>query len=503
MLDWLAHRARISANSLALIYADECWTYAALNDFVARTAGRLVTAGVRRGQRVAVLMPNRSEYAALIHALARLGAILVPLNTRLTESELGWQADDADCAWVICSRETEGKGATLVGGNRQIFSVDLPHSPVVKALADFAAVDVGLPEFDLDTVQGIIYTSGTTGRPKGARLTFGNHLWGAMASAYRLGTLPADRWLACMPLYHVGGQAIILRCCLYGTTVILQSGFETEAVSRALDNQQVTLLSVVPTMLHRLLEFRNEQPFPSTLRYVLLGGAGASAPLLDRCRALGVPVALTYGLTEAASQVATATPDQVRRKPGSVGKPLMFVEARIVDGEGRELPFGQIGEIVVSGPTVMQGYHQAAQALFAGKLHTGDLGYVDEEGDLWVIQRRTDLIVTGGENVYPAEVEAVLLAHPGVREACVIGIPDPEWGQSVAAVVVSKASDLTERNLIGFCRERLAGYKLPRVMLFVDLLPQTALGKVDREAAKVLLKESVRHGNFCFTGIPD
>ena len=406
-----------------------------------------------------------------------------------------WQADDADCAWVICSRETEEKAATLAGSDRQIISVDSPRSSVVKALTDFAAVDdVGLKEgriLDLEAVQGIIYTSGTTGRPKGARLTFGNHLWGAMASAYRLGTLPDDRWLACMPLYHVGGQAIILRCCLYGTTVILQSGFDADAISRALDNQNVTLISLVPTMLHRLLEFRNEQPFPPALRCVLLGGAGAPMPLLDRCRALNVPVALTYGLTEAASQVATATPDQTRRKPGSVGKPLMFIETHIVDYDRGKLPSGQIGEIVVSGPTVMRSYHDDAQTLLDGALHTGDLGYIDEEGDLWVIQRRTDLIVTGGENVYPAEVEVVLLAHPSVREACVVGIPDPEWGQSVAAVVVSNATELTEPDLIGFCRKRLAGYKLPRAMRFVDHLPQTASGKIDREAARGLLGSSM------------
>ena len=214
-------------------------------------------------------------------------------------------------------------------------------------------------------------------------------------------------------------------------------------------------------------------------------------PLLDRCRALNVPVALTYGLTEAASQVATATPDQTRRKPGSVGKPLMFIETHIVDYDRGKLPSGQIGEIVVSGPSVMRGYNDDAQTMLDGALHTGDLGYIDEEGDLWVIQRRTDLIVTGGENVYPAEVEAVLLSHPNVREACVVGIPDPEWGQSVAAVVVSNATELTEPDLIGFCRERLAGYKLPRAMRFVDHLPQTASGKIDREAARGLLGSSV------------
>jgi O-succinylbenzoic acid--CoA ligase len=328
-------------------------------------------------------------------------------------------------------------------------------------------------------------------------LTYGNHLWSAVGSAFRLGTDPQDRWLLCMPLYHVGGMAIVLRCCLYGTTVILQERFDPVAVNQALDTQGVTLVSLVPTMLHRLLEARGERPLPATLRCILVGGAAAPPSLLEKCLALGWPLATTYGLTEAASQVATATPAQVRRKPGTAGKPLMFTQVRIVGEDGEELPPGEIGEIVVSGPTVMRGYYSAQRSaggaqraavsdqrsVIGHPLHTGDLGYLDEEGDLWVVQRRADLIVTGGENVYPAEVEGVLLAHPGVEEACVVGIADPEWGQRVAAaVVVRPGARLTEEELIAFCRQRLAGYKQPRLLRFVKGLPRTASGKVDRAA---------------------
>ena len=350
-------------------------------------------------------------------------------------------------------------------------------------------------------------------------LTLENHFWSAVASAFRLGVDPQDRWLLCMPLYHVGGMAIVLRSCLYGTAVVLHSRFEPAAVNEALEAQQITLVSLVPTMLHRLLEARGERPMPPTLRCILLGGAAAPPALLERCLALNLPVATTYGLTEAASQVATATPAEVRRKPGTVGKPLLFTEVRILDEDGRELPPGEIGEIAVRGPTVMQGYYPAVsgqRSAFSrqasavsgqppvadaeswkleadGWFHTGDLGYLDADGDLWVVQRRTDLIVTGGENVYPAEVERVLLAHPDVREACVVGVEDAEWGQRVAAAVVLREdAELTEEALVAFCRERLAGYKVPRILRFVDALPQTASGKAARAAVREDLEKSTR-----------
>ncbi len=494
MLDWLAQRAQISSDKVALIAQGQEWTYGQLNQRVSDLAARLAATGVQPGQRVAALMPNRAETVALIHAIARVGAVLVPLNIRLTEAELRWQADRSGCVFVIASRETEAQAAPLAGKRRRVLSVDPPGVSQVGSLMAYdgsAAPQWEGRPLDWSATQGIIFTSGTTGQPKGALLTFANHLWSAMASAYRLGVLPGDRWLLCMPLYHVGGQAIILRSCLYGTTVVLQDGFDVSAVSHSLAAEGITLVSLVPTMLHRLLEHQGERPLPARLRCILLGGAAPPTALLDRCRALRLPVSVTYGLTEAASQVATASPDDLYQKPGSVGKPLLFTEVRIVGDDGREVPRGEVGEIAVSGPTVMSGYEADPQAtaevLRDGWLHTGDLGFLDEDSDLWVVQRRTDLIVSGGENVYPAEVEAVLLSHPSVQEACVVGIPDGEWGQRVAALVVLRQPGLTADELMTFCREKLAGYKLPRVFRFADSLPQTASGKVSRQLAQELI----------------
>jgi O-succinylbenzoic acid--CoA ligase len=251
----------------------------------------------------------------------------------------------------------------------------------------------------------------------------------------------------------------------------------------------VTLVSLVPTMLYRLIDSR-EAP-PPHLRMALIGGAAATPELVQAAQRAGFPVVTTYGLTETASQVATQTPERTQIKPGSVGKAIPFTEISIESEDGHPLPTGQIGEVVVRGPTVMRGYHQhedaTALTLRGGSLHTGDLGYLDEDGDLWLVQRRSDLIVTGGENVYPAEVEAALRTHPTVRDACVVGVAHPEWGQQVAAMVVPDG-EIRGDEIATYLRERLAGYKIPRIVQFVDALPLTGSGKVERKAVKAALE---------------
>ncbi|MCB0165588.1 MAG: o-succinylbenzoate--CoA ligase [Anaerolineae bacterium] len=490
MLDWLAHRADVSPQKTALIFGDQSWSYQALNGLVAEIATKLAVSGVTAGQHVAVLLPNRMEFVVLIHALARLNAVIVPLNIRLTGTELSWQVEQSDSRFLICDRQTEPLAVELAESVNQILSVDA--SETVSSLIDIPASDAVLWQarpLNLGSVQGIIYTSGTTGQPKGAMLTHSNHFWSATSSAYRLGVDPADRWLLCMPLYHVGGMAIVLRSCLYGTAVVLQNGFNEDEVGQALATQAVTLISVVPTMLHRLLESQREPLANSQLRCVLVGGAAAPADLVEKCLALNLPVAATYGLTEAASQVATASPDAVAGKPGHVGKPLMFVAVRVVDEAGQDVQPEKIGEIVVSGPTVMRGYYRQPAAtekvLRNGEFYTGDMGYFDQAGDLWVVQRRADLIVSGGENVYPVEVEQVLHQHPAVDEVCVFGVEDTEWGQRVAAIVVPKSGvEVSTQELMDFSRDHLAGYKLPRLIHFIDALPRTASGKIRRDEVR-------------------
>jgi O-succinylbenzoic acid--CoA ligase len=275
--------------------------------------------------------------------------------------------------------------------------------------------------------------------------------------------------------------------------VILQHGFDVAQVNAAIDSG-ATLVSLVPTMLYRLLAARIAPP-PDSLRLILLGGAAADPELVRRCQALNIPIATTYGLTEACSQVATQTPQATERKPGSVGRAVPGTHIRVLTESGTEAAVGEYGEIVVSGPTVMQGYFDNPQAtsdaLREGVLHTGDIGCFDEDGDLRIVQRRSDLIVTGGENVYPAEVEAALRAFPGVQDACVVGVPDSEWGQRVvAAVMPVSGAEIALEELLAFARGRLAGYKVPRVIRLLDALPLTASGKIERRAVQELLAGS-------------
>ena len=484
MQDWLAARSHASPDAVALIAGDNQWTYAELNTHVANLCARLVAMGVQPGDMIGVLMPNCFEYVCLIHATARLNAILIPLNTRLTATEIDWQLTHTGSKLLIATRALEKTVAGLTfSGITLLYERDL-----AATREDASSYLDG--QIELASPYAIVFTSGTSGHPKGVLLTYSNFFYSAMASAYRLGVLPNDRWLCILPLYHVGGLSVILRSCLYGTAVDLHNGFDVATLNHTLSTQPITLISLVPTMLHRLLEVRGDAQWSDTLRLVLLGGAAASPELIRRCQKENVPVATTYGLTEAASQVATALPQEVIHKPSSVGKPLLFTSVRIVDENGCEKPWGEYGEIVVSGPTVMQGYfnNDEATGLKSAELYTGDIGCLDEDGDLRVIQRRSDLIVSGGENVYPAEVESILKQHPGVKTVCVVGIDDEEWGQKVAAaIVLHNGAALTAPEVFTYSRQHLAGYKQPRLVRFVDSLPQTASGKTHRPAVVELL----------------
>ncbi|HKX18423.1 MAG TPA: o-succinylbenzoate--CoA ligase [bacterium] len=482
--DWLRTQARALPQRLALVAGDARWTFAELDRRVDGTARRLASLGARDGARVALLLRNRAPYVVLAHALARLGAVMVPLNPRFAPAELTWQLADASPDVLVSEGDLTGRGIEASRSLQHLVHVAVGGT----AVPDLDAVpeaDAPLRRcIDLAAVQGIVYTSATSGRPKGALLTFGNHWWSAIGSALRLGLHDDDRWLAPLALSHVGGLAIVWRSAIYGITMVLHEGFDPTAVNREIDEGGVTIVSVVAAMLERILEARGGRFFPPSLRCVLLGGGPASADLLAACRRLNAPVAGTYGLTETASQVATAGPEETARTPGSAGHPLLPTRVRI-EMAGRAAAVSEVGEILVAGPTVMSGYagrpEETAQVLRDGWLHTGDLGYLDGEGRLYVVDRRDDLIITGGENVYPAEVEGVLRGHPAVADAAVIAIPDPAWGQAVGAVVVLRpAASVTPEELRMFCEGRLARYKHPRRMWFVSTLPRSPGGKLLR-----------------------
>ena len=483
--DWLTARAAASPTKDFLISGQKSLTFEAVHR-KAQTIGKGIKAyaNIQPGDRIALLMPTGLPYALTLLALMRAGALAVPLNVRLAPPELQWQLKRAGCRLVICHQETAALAARIGAPD----CVLMPFDELIRQQKDISPPMP--PPFALDDDLAIIHSSGTSGRPKGVVLTYGNLYQSALSSAYRLGVLPDDRWLCVLPLYHVGGLSIILRALLYGTAVELMptSQFNADAVNQALSQRPITMVSLAPTMLRRLLDARREAWNPK-LRLALLGGEAPSAELLARSLEAGIPIATTYGLSEAASQVATATPQQVRQKPLSVGKPLLFTQVRIVDEQGRDAAPKVLGEVLVKGPTVMRGYDgdptATRRALRSGWLHTGDIGYLDEDGDLYIHQRRADLIITGGENVYPREVENALRRHPQIEEAVVVGLTDTEWGQRVvAAVKVKPGAALSSEEIMRFARQEIAAYKIPRQIRLVKAFPRTASGKIQRQAVR-------------------
>jgi O-succinylbenzoic acid--CoA ligase len=380
------------------------------------------------------------------HAAWRLGARLVPFHP-------DWTPPEEEAA-----REAVGGVAVEVTGPEE----------AATWMAGPPAVTRGAPPSP-DDIAALVLTSGSSGAPRPVAITHANLRASAEAVIERLDLRETDSWVTSLSLAHVGGLVLVHRAAVAGCRLVTTRRFRAEEVARLLEDGTGTHVSVVPVMLARLLEARGDRPSPSTLRCVLVGGAAAPPALVGRAVALGYPVALTYGLTEATSQVATAPPQQVRAKPGAVGRPIRAVEVRI--GEG--------GEILVRGPTVASA---ALGATEDGWLVTGDLGRLDSEGDLWVTGRVSDRIVTGGVTVEPGEVESVLAHHTGVADVAVIGEPDETWGERIVAVVVPKNPSRPPSldDLLQIARDRLVPAKRPRGIRLVDSLPRNANGKLDR-----------------------
>jgi O-succinylbenzoic acid--CoA ligase len=437
--DWLAQRSQSCPDRTALVADGADVTYAELEAEATWVARRLAAHGVRRGSVAALTMHARREQVVLIHALMKVGATLLPLSPRLTAAE----------------REA------LIAAEEPIVDLD-DAGELTQTEADMPL----LGEHDMDDVCARVLTSGSTGSPRPVGLTYGNFLWNAVGSAFNIGVQPDDRWLCCVPLSHIAGLGIVMRSVVYGTAAVVHDGFDVDRVAASLEEDGITLVSLVTTMLTRLLEAGADLSGP---RAILVGGGPVPEEPLEEAIAKGATVVQTYGLTETCSQVTTLAPADAKRKLGSAGRPLLTTHLRIREGE-----------ILIQGPTVAPGRADAD-----GWLHTGDLGRIDEEGFLYVEDRMDDLIVSGGENVAPAEVEKVLLRHPEVADAAVIGREDPEWQQAVTAVVVlENGSRVTPDDLRRHCAESLAGFKVPKRVELASALPRTPSGKLMRRALR-------------------
>lgn len=446
-MDWLHISALEHPDTPALVTAMETVSYGDL-DAAASAVASTVASGVRAGRRVAVRGDGTPEAVAALWGIPRAGANVVVLDSRLGAGE----------AMTLASRI----GVRAIWGREQF----LEEGGHVSAERGWGPPHPGFC--------AVVFTSGTRGAARPVVLTGANIDAAATASQRRLGNGAGDRWLCALPLYHIGGLSILWRAAREGGTVLLEERFELQRVAALL--REATFVSLVPTMLSRLLDI-GAGPFPE-LRGVLVGGAAADTALLERGLEAGLPVLATYGMTETASQVATVAPGEERIAPGTVGRPLDGFEVRIVGDEGTVLGPGGSGRIEVRGPAVSPGFLDEPEREPDDWLRTGDVGCLDDAGRLSVLGRADSVIVTGGEKVHPAEVEAAIRLYPGVVEARVYGVDDREWGQAVSADVVARDPGTFDvGDLEAHVRSRLPGFKVPKHWCLVAVIERSVLGK--------------------------
>lgn len=467
--NWLTQRAKLTPGASALVTAEGRWTYQELYEQSLRVAQQLHSLGVQPESRVALLSRSNAQTVLFIHACWLMSAEVVCLNNRLTNEELRWQVEDSEATLVLVDDRIES-----------VPDVDAVQSLLYTAVRQAEPKEFVMREqWDEEQTLSIMYTSGTTGVPKGVRQTAGNHTSSALSSALNLGLTDEDSWLCMMPLFHISGLSIVIRSVIYGMEMRLYEKFDAEEAAAQLITGNITAMSVVALTLDQIVRVMEQQGSRahSRLRTMLVGGGPVPLDYLERAAACGLPILQTYGMTETCSQTTTLGKADATRKLGSAGKPLFFNQIAIKDTERP----GEVGEVLIKGPHVTPGYigsQRTRNALTAdGWLATGDAGYLDDEGYLFIVDRRADLIISGGENIYPAEIENVLLAHPEVREAGVCGKDDSEWGQVPVAFIVGS---VTEEELTEFCSLRLARYKLPKEFYFIEQLPRNASNKLMR-----------------------
>lgn len=472
--NWILQRAYLTPMRAALTYQEQTWTFSELNELSLKRAQQLTAIGILQNDRIAIMGPSKPELIITMYACMHLQCEMVMLNRRLSKVEIAYQLEDAEVVAVLVADEDAEK----LPQNAPLFL----FSTIEKSAEQVTHIK---KEWSLEQTTSIMYTSGTTGFPKGVRQTVGNHQASATASVLNLGLQAKDVWLCAVPLFHISGFSILVRSLLYGNKIKLYEHFDLDGITQNIIDGDVTHMSVVAVTLERILHALEEKNAVASPKFKMMLAGGGPVPIeyLKRAGVLNLAVAQTYGMTETSSQTATLANEDAMMKIGSAGKPLFFNQIRI-DQPNEQ---GE-GEICIRGPHVTPGYigrFAQKKATIDGWLHTGDIGYIDKDNYLFVVDRRADLIISGGENIYPAEIENVLLAHPAVKEAGVCGRSDAEWGHVPVAFVVLN-EQVSVDDLMHFCKDKLAKYKMPKDIKIIDELPRNASNKLVRRKLKEL-----------------
>lgn len=473
MPHWLDARARISPHEIALETDLRSLTFKELEEESKALAFKLNELGVKKSDHIAILAQNSVDYVVLIYALTYLEAVAVLLNTRLTETELAYQVEKSHTKLVL---------ADLAYLDLAIKCPIYSHKEIKKLKRKPVTLS---KEINLDRPFTIMFTSGTTGYPKAVMHKYQHHFYSATASVFNMGLDANDKWLSSLPIFHVGGFSVFIKSVLYGMPVYLMKKYDKKEVFKVIHEKNITIASFITLMLVDYLEALFEAPkrLKNQLRAVLLGGGAVPKHILAQALKENINVLQSFGMTETASQIASLSSEDAIRKQGSAGKALLLASVKIgaADENG-------VGEILVKGPMVINSYYnQTDRQDFDNEwLKTGDIGYLDDEEFLYVLERRSDLIISGGENIYPTEVENIILADTSVKEIAVVGKADLRWGEVPVAFLVSdKKYSLNELHAI--LAPKLAKYKWPKDVIHLDKLPRTASGKIKRHQLKVNL----------------
>ncbi|MBU1205772.1 MAG: long-chain fatty acid--CoA ligase [Proteobacteria bacterium] len=484
----LLRNAHEQPDKLAVIFGNKRYTYKVFNERVNRLSNALLGKGVGKGDKVAYLLNNCSEFAEISFALSKIGALSVPLNFRLKEEEIGYIIENSDSSFLFFGPEFKENIAKLLPRCRKVKkAVQVGGISEYQDLLQASSPQEPSVLVTEDDEHSIMYTSGTTGFPKGAVHSHKSRIWNSLNMLVDTGLRGTDIFAITTPLFHIAaGHTMLLSTIFSGGKVVILAGFSLPEFFEKIQEEKITAFFAVPTVFVRILEHPRRKDYDlASLRLLFTGGAVTSVELKEKLMQ-AFPLATLddlMGLTEGGPLTTFLPHRDAFRKPDSVGRAHFSQMVRVVNEKGEDVKGEEVGEIIVKGPAVMKEYYKnpeaTAKALRDGWLYTGDLARVDEEGYQYLTVRRTDLIISGGENVYPAEVEKVLLLHPAVQEAAVIGIKDKEWGERVMAVVVLREGERpTAENLLSFCQDKLAGYKRPRSIAFIDELPKNQLGKI-------------------------